>query len=36
VHILGGGVSDPDIASRLRAHLVQLCALLFSAFSKGA
>ena len=36
VHILGGGVSDPDIARRLRAHLIQLCALLFSASSKGA
>lgn len=31
--ILGGGVSDPDVARRLRTHLIQLCALLISSTS---
>ena len=34
-HILGGPISDADVARRLRAHLIQLCALLISSFSNS-
>jgi AcrR family transcriptional regulator len=35
-HILGGPISEPDVARRVRAHLIQLSALLISAFPKNS
>jgi len=35
-HLLGGRISDPEIAKRLRAHLIQLSALLISAHPAAA
>lgn len=34
-HVLGGRMNDPEVARRIRAHLVQLSALLISAFPKA-
>ena len=34
-HVLGGPISDSEVARRLRAHLIQLTALLISAFPKA-
>ena len=35
-HILGGRITDPEIARRIRTHLIQLSALLISAYPKAA
>ena len=35
-HILGGPITDPEIARRIRGHLIQLSALLISAYPKAA
>jgi AcrR family transcriptional regulator len=34
-HILGGPISDPEVARRVRTHLIQMSALLISAFPKS-
>jgi TRAP-type C4-dicarboxylate transport system permease small subunit len=34
-HILGGRIADPEIARRIRAHLIQLSAWLISAYAKA-
>jgi AcrR family transcriptional regulator len=34
-HVLGGPISDSEVARRLRSHLIQLTALLISAFPKA-
>jgi AcrR family transcriptional regulator len=34
-HVLGGRIADAEIAKRIRAHLIQLSALLISAYPKA-
>ena len=34
-HVLGGRIADPEIARRIRAHLIQLSAWLISAYAKA-
>src|SRR5262249_8488318 len=36
MRILGGRVAEPDVARRIRTHLVQLSALLLSAYPKAS
>jgi len=35
-HILGGTIADPEIARRLRGHLIQLSAMLISAYPRAS
>lgn len=34
-HLLGGRISDPEVAKRMRSHLIQLSALLVSAYPRA-